>query len=200
MGKNKRLKIIKNAALVLILSFIILSPFFFRAAANAAPLNLKGAFGNPLNQAAGPNGAGYNTGGKIGVEGMISLAITTILTFVGVIFLVLAIYGGYTWMIARGNEQEVEKAKQIIQNAVIGLVVVLAAYAISWFIINALGNEALKQKSESAQGKQSQTELDNIGKALELYHGDAPPSSEREPVPTDTNSNDDLLNISGISP
>ena len=58
----------------------------------------------------------------------------------GVVFLILMIYGGYLWMLARGNEQEVEKAKNIIQNALIGLVIVLAAYAITalvrqiWFI------------------------------------------------------------------
>jgi len=41
------------------------------------------------------------------------------------------IYAGYLWMLARGNEQEVEKAKNIIIYAVIGLVVVLSAYAIT---------------------------------------------------------------------
>ena len=34
-------------------------------------------------------------------------------------------------MMARGNEQEVEKAKSLIRNAIIGLVIVLAAYAIT---------------------------------------------------------------------
>ena len=58
-------------------------------------------------------------------------------TFLGVVFLGLMIYSGYLWMLARGNEQEVEKAKNIIIYAVIGLVVVLSAYAITrsiyWF-------------------------------------------------------------------
>ena len=148
MNKIINFKIIKNAALVLILSFIILSPLFCYAAVD----NLKDAFRKPLDQAAG--GSGYNTTKSVGVEGMISLVITTVLTFVGVIFLVLAIYGGYTWMLARGNEQEVEKAKNILINAVIGLVVVIAAYAISWFIINALGGAALRGQSESAPSAQ----------------------------------------------
>lgn len=54
-----------------------------------------------------------------------------ILSFLGVIFLILMIYGGFTWMTARGNEQQITKAKGIIFNAMIGLVVVLAAYAIT---------------------------------------------------------------------
>ena len=52
-------------------------------------------------------------------------------TFLGVVFLGLMIYAGYLWMIARGNEQKIEEAKNIIIYAVIGLVVVLAAYAIT---------------------------------------------------------------------
>ena len=96
--------------------------------ASDLPDNLNRAFNIPLFNAA--ENAGYNIN-QTGPESMISKVITTALTFVGVIFLVLAIYGGYTWMIARGNEQEVEKAKNIIIYAVIGLVVVLSAYAIT---------------------------------------------------------------------
>ncbi len=61
------------------------------------------------------------------------IAIST--TFLGVIFLGLMIYAGATWMMARGNEQEVEKAKNIIIYAVIGLAVVLAAYALTKLMV-----------------------------------------------------------------
>lgn len=140
MGKIINFKVKKNLALILILSFIILSPSFCYAVDN-----LNNAFGenSPLDQVAGDKGAGYNTD-ETGPEDMISTIITTVLSFIGVIFLALAIYGGFIWMLARGNEQEVEKAKQIIQNSIIGLVVVIGAYAISWYIINALGTAALK--------------------------------------------------------
>lgn len=57
------------------------------------------------------------------------LSISTV--FLGVVFLGLMIYAGFIWMMARGNEQEVARAKNIIIYAVIGLVVVLAAYAIT---------------------------------------------------------------------
>lgn len=59
-------------------------------------------------------------------------AIKGLLTFLGVILLGLMIYGGYKWMLARGNEQEVEAAKNTIRNAIIGLIVVLGAYAITY--------------------------------------------------------------------
>ena len=57
--------------------------------------------------------AGYDEQGylKQPLPQLIGIIIKTALSFIGVIFLALLIYGGYTWMIARGNEQSVEKAK-----------------------------------------------------------------------------------------
>lgn len=56
------------------------------------------------------------------------------LAFIGIIFFILMIYGGFTWMMAKGNEQQVAKAKELIYAAVIGLIIVLAAYAITAYI------------------------------------------------------------------
>jgi hypothetical protein len=61
----------------------------------------------------------------------------------GVIFLVLTIYGGFIWMNARGRETEVEKAQGIIRATVIGLAIVVAAYAISYFVVEVLTSETL---------------------------------------------------------
>jgi len=62
------------------------------------------------------------------------ILIKAFLGFLGVIFLLLMIYAGYLWMMARGNQAEVDKAKKLIESAVIGLVVVLGAYAITLFV------------------------------------------------------------------
>lgn len=136
MDKSKR-TVIKKIIIFVLLIFVFNINFCFAA-------NLKDAFGKPLQDAAGSEGAGYNTGSEATVESMAALIIKTALSFIGVIFLLLAIYGGYTWMSAHGNEQEVEKAKNIIISAIIGLIVVIAAYAASWYIINILGSKALK--------------------------------------------------------
>jgi hypothetical protein len=80
-------------------------------------------------------GAGYSTTGLFStIPGIAGAIIGAILSLLGVIFLGLMIYGGYTWMMARGNEQKVDKAKQIIISATIGLVIVVSAYAITAFI------------------------------------------------------------------
>lgn len=58
------------------------------------------------------------------------------LSVVGLIFLILMIYGGYLWMTARGKEERVTKAKETLEAAVIGIIIVLAAYAITYFVIS----------------------------------------------------------------
>ena len=45
------------------------------------------------------------------------------------------IYGGILWMTSRGNEKQVEKAKQVILQAAIGLVIILLAWAIVFFVV-----------------------------------------------------------------
>ena len=67
--------------------------------------------------------------------------------------MLLIIYGGILWMTAMGKENQVEKAKNIIIQAVIGLVIVLAAYAITSFIGNQLtgSNSPTSTTSEETQ-------------------------------------------------
>ena len=62
------------------------------------------------------------------------------LTFLGIIFLVLMLYAGFLWMTARGDEKQVEKAIDMIKQAILGLVVIVAAYAISNFVLSSLVN------------------------------------------------------------
>lgn len=57
-----------------------------------------------------------------------------VLSFVGVVFLALMIYAGIRWMTAGGNESTISEAKSLILNAIIGIVVVFAAYAITDFV------------------------------------------------------------------
>lgn len=54
---------------------------------------------------------------------------------IGTLFLALLIYGGIIWMTAQGSDEKIKKAKAIITSAVIGLVVTVAAYSISEYVI-----------------------------------------------------------------
>lgn len=61
-------------------------------------------------------------------------AIGKILAFVGILFFILMIYSGILWMTARGEEAQVTKAKDLIIAAIIGLAIVLSAYAITSYL------------------------------------------------------------------
>lgn len=52
----------------------------------------------------------------------------------GTIFIILLVYGGYTWMTASGNSEKVEKAQATIKVAVIGIIIIASAYAITYFL------------------------------------------------------------------
>ena len=64
--------------------------------------------------------------------------IGTFLSFLGIIFLILIMYGGFVWMTSAGNEMKVYKAKQVLQQAIVGMIIVLAAYSITSFVFHSL--------------------------------------------------------------
>ncbi|MFH0818769.1 MAG: hypothetical protein V1898_02125 [Patescibacteria group bacterium] len=58
--------------------------------------------------------------------------INYITTFLGFGLLILIIYAGFLWMTARGNEEQITKATDIIKRALIGLAIVLLSMSIAW--------------------------------------------------------------------
>ena len=70
--------------------------------------------------------------------------IRVVLSFVGVIMMLITVYAGYLWLTARGNEEQVTKAKMYIRNAIIGLVLSLSAYVITSFVVSRLERQLLR--------------------------------------------------------
>lgn len=64
--------------------------------------------------------------------------IKTFLGFLGIVFVVLIIWAGWQWMTARGDDEQVHKATLQIVHAVIGLLVILSAYAATFIIFDVL--------------------------------------------------------------
>lgn len=73
-----------------------------------------------------------------GVAIIISMVIRGFLSVLGIIFVVLMVLAGYNWMTAGGNEEKVEKAKDTIRRAIIGLIITASAYAITIFVFSNL--------------------------------------------------------------
>jgi hypothetical protein len=56
------------------------------------------------------------------------------LTFVRIILLIYILVAGFKWMTAAGNQDRVSEARKQIGNAVIGIIIILAAYVITSFL------------------------------------------------------------------
>ncbi len=90
-----------------------------------------------LDTAAG--GAGLK---NLDLPTTIGVLIKSVLSFLGILFLVLTLYAGFLYMTAQGDEKKVAKAKSIVTGAVIGLVIIAASYAITSFVLGAITGTA----------------------------------------------------------
>ncbi len=73
------------------------------------------------------------------LEGTIAAIINIVLGFLGIIAVVIIIFAGFKWMTAGGNEEQVKSARQMILQAIAGLVIVFSAWIIAAFVISRLG-------------------------------------------------------------
>lgn len=84
-------------------------------------------------------GITYGNATPVDIRTIVSRVILVALGFLGVIFIVLAVYAGFLYMTAAGNEEKTTKALDMLRNAVIGLIIVLMAWAITRATILVLG-------------------------------------------------------------
>lgn len=80
--------------------------------------------------------AGFETGANATpLNSVISTVLYTGLSLVGIAFFAYLLYGAYTWMTSRGNDQKIKEATNTLINAIIGLIVTLGAYVITYFVV-----------------------------------------------------------------
>ncbi len=72
------------------------------------------------------------------VERIVGSAINIVLSLVGIILLGYIMYAGFLWMSSGGETDRAEEAMKMIRHAVIGLLIVVLAFAITSNIISAL--------------------------------------------------------------
>jgi hypothetical protein len=128
-GKNKKLVRKTTAVFIIIFAVVFLLSFF--------------SSGNVFAQGGDTFGIGEEVGSKIALaSGDIRIIIARIvriaLGFLGVVALVIILYGGYTIMTSGGSEEKVTQGKRILINAVIGLAIIMSAFAIVQFVLVSL--------------------------------------------------------------
>src|SRR3989338_8671225 len=77
---------------------------------------------------------GTNTDIRTSIIGIVQF----ILGFLGLLAVIIVLYAGFQWMTAAGNEEKVTSARATLTAGLIGLVIILAAYALTQFVINTI--------------------------------------------------------------
>jgi hypothetical protein len=108
------------------------------------PLAVHAQAQNPFQQA---QTLSQNVGTQAGIASsnvslpeIVGRIINILLGFIGIVLLLIVLYAGFQWMTAGGDSKKVEEAKQRISNAVVGLIILVAAFAISNFVLGSLVN------------------------------------------------------------
>ncbi len=88
----------------------------------------------------GPSGINTEMGGLTDKDPRIVAArvINVLLGFLGIVAVVIVLTGGFKWMMSQGDEGKIGDAKKLIIAGIVGLAIILSAFAIAQFAVNAL--------------------------------------------------------------
>lgn len=111
-----------------------LAPF-----AKAQDPDLDFFFGGDTGTGAG-DFAGTSGLGDQDLTTTIASIINTALGFLGIVAVVIILYGGFLWMTSGGNDDKVKQAKKLMISGVIGLAIILSSFAIATFVIGRLAS------------------------------------------------------------
>lgn len=79
------------------------------------------------------------SGGQTGLRGIVLTIVNFFLTFLGLLAVIMVIYGGFLYVSSAGNEENVNKAKKILLYAVLGIVVIIVSFALVNTLLGAAG-------------------------------------------------------------
>ncbi len=81
------------------------------------------------------NKSGYGQAGASTLSETVGKIIKAVLGVLGILFLVLTVYAGFLWMTAAGNDEQVTKAMGILKTSIVGLIIILVSYSLTYFIL-----------------------------------------------------------------
>jgi hypothetical protein len=101
------------------------------------------AFAQPVTPEVTSQDLGIQYGAATGlgskdVRVTVASIIRTAMGLLGIVAVVIILIGGFKWMTAGGNEEQVGEAKKWIFSGVIGLAIILSAYALATYVITSL--------------------------------------------------------------
>lgn len=96
-----------------------------------------GAAGSILNIGDNPDVISQTTGGATSIRQLILTIINYFLGFLGLIAVIMVIYGGVTYVISAGEDEKIQSAKKIIMYSLIGIIIVLLSFVAVRMILGA---------------------------------------------------------------
>ncbi len=127
-------KMIKQLLLAIMVSIVFLAPSSFVTAQGTTTSTNNSIFENLGSAASKAFGAPASGKASTTPGQVIGQVIKVILGFVGTIVFIIFLYGGFMWLTARGNDDQVKTAKSYLTNGVIGTVIVILAYSLTYFL------------------------------------------------------------------
>lgn len=126
------MKSLVRLAMSVVLGLAIALPFVHIGAVHAATGQLEATdlLGQDFGDATGLGQGDLTT--------TIGSLIRVALGFLGVVAVVIILLGGFKWMTAGGSDEKVGEAKRLIIAGIIGLAIILSAYAIASFVISSI--------------------------------------------------------------
>lgn len=79
------------------------------------------------------------TGGQGSFRDLLLTFLNFFLGFLGIVAVIMVIYGGILYVTAAGNQENIDKGKKIIMYAVVGIVIILLAFALVNTLLSGLG-------------------------------------------------------------
>jgi hypothetical protein len=115
---------LKSILFLIILISILVIPYFVFAQSALDNLKILG------------NQSGYSQtdNDQYAAAAIVGTFVSVFFSILGIIFVVLMLYGGYNWMTAMGDNAKVEKGQDTIKRAIIGLIITVSSWAIWYFI------------------------------------------------------------------
>jgi hypothetical protein len=115
----------KKLILIILLAFCLLFPLVSFA---------QGGFLGGLQETAKPTAINQTLTPQL----FAAAVIKTLLSIVGIVFVILIIYAGASYMLSQGQEDKIKKARGIIITAIVGLMIVIGGYSIAYYVSSQL--------------------------------------------------------------
>lgn len=124
--------------------FILMTSFVSVVGTNTAAAAAEAATSATGTISKGLSDAGKSTYGSssLTLTEFIGNLIQALLTATGILFLVLTVWGGIIYMTAAGDGTKIKKAKDMIVSALVGLIIIIGAFALTSYVVDALSTAA----------------------------------------------------------